>query len=405
MNETILTLLTKQSELRQKINELSAVAEPSDTQTADLTAARTEAQALEPELRTALVAASEPDPQIETRADGETAELRELRGKAKLPNYVFAAINGAGLTGAEAEFAAARACGGGTMPLDMLMAPREERAVTPGVTEPGAKAPIAPKIFERTAAAALGVQFPTVETGQANYPVLTTVPTASSLAKDGAAPSTAGAFRLDTRTPKRVSGQFEVRVEDLALLPGMEESLRGAIDMVLGEALDKQVFTGNGTDPNFSGVFVTTANVAIASAVETFKTGVSRFAALVDGQYAYAPSDMRAVIGVDTYSLYAGLFQGSTNVSLYDYLVDKLGGLRVSKRVPAKASSGQKGIVALTAGSQPIRVPVWQGVQLIRDPFTGAGKGQVTVTALLLAGDPHLPYGASSVKEVHPKLS
>ena len=268
---------------------------------------------------------------------------------------------------------------------------------------------IAPVIFQRTAGAALGVSFPTVAQGQAGYPVLTTAPTAAVKAKDAAGPSTAGAFRLDTRVPRRITGQFQVRVEDLAVLPGMEESLNGAINDSLGDQLDVQLFNGAAanftTDGEVRGLFVQATDVTAASATETFATGVARFASLVDGQYANSLADLRCVLGVDTFAQYAGLFQSNGDVSLWDYLMGKLGGIRVSKRIPAKSSNAQKGLVARTAGSQPIRVPVWSGVQLIRDPYTDAIKGNVSITALMLVGSPHLPYGTDTINEVHPKVS
>ena len=82
-----------------------------------------------------------------------------------------------------------------------------------------------------------------------------------------------------------------------------------------------------------------------------------------------------------------------------------LGSLRVSKRMPAVASMSQKGLVALTRGSQPIRVPTWRNVQMIRDPYSDANKGEIVLTLFVLVGSPHLPYGTSTIKEIHPKLS
>ena len=32
-------------------------------------------------------------------------------------------------------------------------------------------------------------------------------------------------------------------------------------------------------------------------------------------------------------------------------------------------------------------MPVWEGLQLIRDPYTAAGKGEIVVTGLMLVGD------------------
>ena len=92
-------------------------------------------------------------------------------------------------------------------------------------------------------------------------------------------------------------------------------------------------------------------------------------------------------------------------MSLADYLMQSLGGFAVSNRVPATASSGQKGLVVLTGGEGPMRVPVWSNMELIVDPYSNAGKGQRVITVTTLVSDPHLPYGVSTVKEIHPKLS
>ena len=68
---------------------------------------------------------------------------------------------------------------------------------------------------------------------------MTTAPPADTLAKDGAAPSTAAAIALDSRSPKRIAGQFEIRVEDLAVYPALEsvlsETIRGALQNELDD--------------------------------------------------------------------------------------------------------------------------------------------------------------------------
>ena len=411
MNEALRAIFLKQSEVRERVNVLGAKADHTDAEKTELTECRHRATAIEVDLRKAL--ANGDGDHLDDQGvveDAETRERREIRGRASVIRFVTAAANVTALDGAEAEVAAAYGCRPGHMPACMLEERNvETRAVTPGVTLPNPTNAIAPVIFSRTAGAALGVQFPSVAAGQAGYPVLVTAPTAGTVAKDAAAPATAGAFRLDTRTPTRVTGQFEVRVEDLALLPGMEEALVGSIQDAMGDQVDAGLFNGSAsdftTDGTIRGLFAQASNVTAASATETFATGVSRYAALIEGQYATGMGDLRAVCGVDTYSLYAGLFQSNGDVSLWDYLMGKLGGIRVSNRITAKASNAQRNIVARTAGSQPIRVPVWNDIQMIRDPFSEAGKGLVKVTAVMLIGSPHLPYGTSTVVEVHPKVS
>ena len=137
-------------------------------------------------------------------------------------------------------------------------------------------------------------------------------------------------------------------------------------------------------------------------AVESYATGIARFAALVDGQYAYSLDDLRCVVGPSTYAKFMGLI--SDGVPLADYLKANLGSFRVSNRMPAVASKGQKGIVTLNGGPSPIRIYVWNALEIIRDPYSGAGAGKVTLTATALVSEVYIPHTTSQVKEIHPKL-
>ena len=147
--------------------------------------------------------------------------------------------------------------------------------------------------------------------------------------------------------------------------------------------------------------------MAVDGTKETFGTAIERLAGVVDGTHANGFGDIRALIGVATFALYAAIFANSNkgDISAYDHLKSKLGMLRVSTRVPAVASNGQKAIAVLTAQGQPITVPIWKGLELIVDPYSNAAKGQRVVTAIMLVGSPFVPYGAAQVIEVHPKLS
>ena len=410
MNEKLRQVLLRQSETREALNTAASASEPDEAKLTDL---RGKAQAIEVELRTAL---TEPDPEPEVDPEGTAPldaaarEQREIRSRALLSTYVRRAIDGQPFDGAEAEFAAACGVGGNELPIDMIaptheVREREFRAVTPGPAAPqGTPAPI-PYVFARTAAASLGVTFPSVDSGVRYFPVLTTAPPAGPKAEGVAATATAAAFALNTRTPKRITGQFELSIEDLAVLPSIEDSLGMAIGEAVSDSTDSQVMDGDNQSPNLDGLFRQATDVAVDGAKETFETGVARFAALVDGRYAHSMADLRAVIGTNTYALYAALFNNNGDVSLYDYLAMKMGSMFVSTHVPALASDGQKGIVLRQRGSQIAEVPVWRGLTLVRDPYTNAGKGQITVTAQALVGNPHLPYGTSSAVEIHPKLA
>ena len=159
----------------------------------------------------------------------------------------------------------------------------------------------------------------------------------------------------------------------------MEEDLRRGIASAMADSsLDSQVIGGDGSSPNLSGLFNQSTNVAVDGTKETFGTAIERFAGVVDGKHANGFGDIRALIGVATFALYAALFANSNkgDISAYDHLTSKLGMLRVSTRVPAVASSGQKAMAVLTAQGQPDLGSDLEGcIELIVDPYTQAAKG------------------------------
>ena len=408
---TLIEIQGRQSELRSRLAVLAA----QDTRTADeeteLTAVETKLSGCEPELRAALAAAAAEDDSARTvqTTDAEGRERLELRAKTGLADFLKAAAGGAAVTGAAAEYAASLgvpATGHLPMALFAPTAPTvETRAITPGPAVKGMLQPVVPFIFERSAAASLGIMMPTVPMGQVQIPKITTAPPSDTLAKDGAAPSTAAAVTLVNQAPVRIAGSFEVRVEDLAVMPSLESALSESMQGSLSNELDESTF--NGASGELNGLFTQATNVNAASAVETYTTGIGRYAKLVDGKHAYTLADVRAVIGSATFALYAGLFANSNkgDVSLFDYLTRMLGSIRVSDRVPGKSSNAQKGIVVLSASSTPPKIHVWDAMQIIRDPYSGAGAGRVTLTATALVSPLFVPHGTSQVKEVHPKIS
>ena len=340
--------------------------------------------------------------------DSESRERAEIRSKTGLADYLRAAAGGSAVTGAAAEYAASLGVptvGHVPMAIFARSAPAEERAITPAPAVKGALQPIVPYLFERSAAASLNIAMPSVPSGQVQIAKVGTAPPADTLAKDGTAPATAAAVSLVNQSPVRIAGSFEVRVEDLAVMPTLEAALSEAMQGSLSNELDEQTF--NGAAGELNGLFTQAVDATAATAVENFTTGIARFASLVDGRHAFTLGDLRAVIGSKTFALYAGTFANANkgDVSLFDYLSMHLGSIRVSDRVPAVASSAQKGIVVLSASATPPKIHVWSAIQITRDPFSGASAGRVALVATALVSPLFVPHGTSQAIEVHPKLS
>ena len=402
-------LQIKLSEQRSRLSAIGALDELTPevrSELETLTAAHSDSES---QLRAAITAsASEDDSaRVVNATDPENRERLELRGRTGISDFLSAALGGAAVTGAAAEYAAAcHVPPVGHIPM-AIFAPTtptvEMRAITPGPDVKGILQPVVPYVFERSAAVSLGIMMPTVPQGQVQIARVSTSPPADTLAKDGSAPSTAAAVTLVNQAPVRIAGQFEVRSEDMAVMPTLESALTEAIQGSLSNELDESVFNGGSGELN--GLFTQATAVSAATAAETFATGVGRFAELVDGRHAYDLKDVRIVIGSKTFARYAGQFSGNGSVSLFDYLKFNAGSIRVSDRVPGVSSMAQKGIVILSASPEMPKIHVWDAMQLVRDPYSGAGAGKVTITATALVSPLYIPYGTSQVKEVHPKLS
>ena len=394
--------LVRQSEIREAINRLLGNESRTEEQDTELVTLTGDAQAIEPEIRAAIVAEPDPEEVMTPTGDPEVRERLALRSKTGLADFLSAAAGGREVSGAAAEYAASVGCAPlNRLPLDIFRdAQPETRAISVGPAIAGPVEPAVPFVFQRSAAESIGIQMPTHGPGSVQIPRVTTAPPSDTLAKDAAAPVTAAVITLDTQSPKRISGSFEVRAEDLAVYPELEQVLMESIRGSLSNELDNEVF--NGVAAGLNGLFLQATDVSKASTLETYASGIGRFAALVDGKFAYSLADLRCVVGSTTYAKYMGLI--SDGVPLADYLESKLGSFRVSNRMPALLDKGQRGIVTLNGGPSPIRIYVWDALEIIRDPFSGAGTGKVTITATALVSEVYIPHGVAQVKEVHPKL-
>ena len=274
--------------------------------------------------------AAEPDPEEVKTATGdpEQRERLELRGKTGLADFLRAAAGGTSVSGAAAEYAASLGVPTtGHLPMDLFArsAPAPEvRAITDAPSAKGMLQPTIPFVFERSAAASLGIMMPSVPAGQVQIPKIDTAPPADTVQKDGAAPATAASVTLVNQSPVRIAGSFEVRVEDLAVMPSMESALGESLQGSMSNELDEQAF--NGAAAELNGLFTQADDESVASAIETYTTGIGRFSALVDGRHAYTLADVRAVIGSKTFALYAGGCSRTPNkgdLSLFDYLTHR----------------------------------------------------------------------------------
>ena len=160
--------------------------------------------------------------------------------------------------------------------------------------------------------------------------------------------------------------------------------------------MDNQIVNGDGTSPDVSGFLKELTAPGVDNAVTSWGGYFGKFSSLVDGLNAYQLSDVRVIEGKDTFGYAETLFRTGANdngPARFGPRVcrfGRIGGMSVSSRIPATATSGtfnkhQVNIAALT--SYPGRnavAPIWRAFSVIRDPYTGAASGEVAITAVAL---------------------
>ena len=385
------------SETRTRINELLGVSDRTEEQASELRSLTDKAIQQEEEFRAATVAGEDPEIR-EVTDDSETREKRQLRGKARVGDFVRAALDDSYRLDGESR-AYADACETrGQLPIDLL-APEtgiEHRAVTPAptanqdLTIRGHR--ILGRVFAGSVADFLGIGFEQAAVGVQSYPVLETGPTVAWKAKDAAAPNTAGSYSVKHVTPGRVSGQFTVRREDMAVLADLEGSLRRDIRQSLVNELNGNMIVGTNTDGQLNGLIPQLDAPTAQGARAAFANYISKIAAMVDGTYADTLAALRVLTGTATYQDMAAKFAASMDaVSALNYLTQHTGGLRSSSRIPATATSGslnknQQAIVVRPSADRRATVVAWRGLTFIRDEISDSTKAHVHVTALGLFG-------------------
>ncbi len=382
------------SEIRQTLNELSGLDSPTDAQRATMAALATEYPTIETRWRAATIAeADAPEPRAD---DGEDTERRALVERAELRSYLHEAATGRAVTGAEQELRAAvfgEHAREGLIPWEALLPRHEERADT-ATTAPSnvgqSQASILGRIFANTASAYLGVSMPQVGIGEVNYPVLSAGVSPEMKSKGAVKDAEAATISTTVLEPRRLTARYLFGVEDTARLRGMEEALRRDLSGALGEKIDDQVLNGNGTAPNVSGFLSALATPTAPTATATFSDFVGAASRAVDGRYARNLTGVKMLVGAATYGLAGTLLNTSGDVAVSDYLIARSGGFVSSALIPAPPASGtgqdiQAAIVYRAArGAGSAVAPVWQGLELIRDPYTHAAKGQIAITAVAL---------------------
>jgi len=309
-------LTIKISEARERLNKAiekrNALGdkEPDGELLSEMDAASKALPPLEIEYRAAVQAeAAEDEAATRDNPDSEMRERQRLEGQCSVTAFMAEAVADKPVKGAEAEYRAAELgdnAAEGFMPLRLLAEPQseeqrtEKRAVTPvadAATGLGSQSDIMGRVFERSIAAQLGVAMPAVPMGTRTWPILTGGTTVSQQAPSGEQAAVAGTFAGTELSPRRLTGSYEFRVEDLSLLRGLEPALRRDLRALITDQMDQQILNGDGTDPNVNGFFAKLGDPDAATGLAGHTEFVAAFTGMVDGKHAYSHADVRAIIG------------------------------------------------------------------------------------------------------------
>ena len=386
-------LQVEQSELRQSVNASLERAELDDAQRAELATKTARLQALEVELRAAIVAeASAPEP-VE-RNGGEGAEIRRLAGRVEVRHYLTEAATGRDADGVAHELRAAvlgENARAGLLPWQALLPcdaieQRADAATSAPSEVARTQASVLGRVFAQSAASYLGVSMPSVGLGERSYPVMTGGVTPAQKAAGAGQDAQAGAFSTTELAPVRLTANYLLRVEDLRRMVGFEATLRADLRAALGDAMDSQIISGSGTSPNVAGFLGggLTAPSDPGSTNVGFSDFVSTVAGGIDGKFAAGLDQVRSLFGVATAAKAETAFVTNSDVSASAYLRQHAGGVRASANVPAAASNIQGGLLAKAGAPGNAVAPIWEALELVRDPYTSAKSGEVRLTAVAL---------------------
>ncbi|MDE0032113.1 MAG: phage major capsid protein [Deltaproteobacteria bacterium] len=394
MNPELRAALLAQVEARQALNALADDCTPED-RAAAVTALNDADQAV-----------------AELLALPEQTAPAELRDRISLARYLVGCAEQRSLDGAEGELRAELKLSDQAVPLEALLPTPEERAdaISPqdAAGQPLASGainlstgPMLERIFTQTDTAFLGVGMPMVPAGERRYPVMVGGTSAAMQARGGEPDAGAAKFSVVDANPHRLTGRYVLDLEGVAEMGGMLEStLRADLRREMGFQLDNQVLNGDGQGANVSGIlhalddeaFPALSGGAKDPAQLTWENARQMLYTLLDGKYARMESDVRLLIGDSTYNRLRNVYRSgasASNVDGIDALRAMGAAVRRSFLIPPQSAylpSATKREQHVVWAAEPMAAvaPVWQGITMIRDPYTNAGKAQIVLTAHML---------------------
>ena len=406
-------LRARQSTERGRMAELGMAESLDDETRAELDRIEAGTADVERQIRAATVAVdAEQDGErrdVSPEDDAEARELRELRERVGMGEYVAAAAEQRSADGAAKEYNQALGIAGNRFPL-ALLAPAEERAVT-GVDTVTMPTRWLDRLFAGSAAQAVGVTMETVPAGVSSHPVTTAGASAAQRGKTEAATDATWTIGVTEMKPKRNAVRLEFSIEDTARIPGLEAALTRDLRMALMEGIDRSTFLGDsgasGTDSDIVGLNTAAGltEVEISQTNKILGPGtLAAFTGLVDGIHANGLGDLLTVTSVGAWRLWEDTIFNSTadNMTLAAFLRGAGLSWMARGQIDADTADGDFGaFIGRAKGIEGAAVAaVWEAGELIRDPYSSAAGGEVALTLCYL-WDFALPRAANFARVVY----
>ena len=394
----------RQSEIRQRLAGLAGKDTPSEDELRQMGELDSQYQANEIRLRAALVAEDEErrdaKDELETRSDRQWSDL--VAG-FEMRQVALALEEGRQLDGNTAEVVTELRNQGGYRGIPVPWQALEVRAgetVASGTPDPIQTRPIIDRLFPDSVAARMGAQMINIDSGEVEWPVVT-----SSVAAgwaDGETANVAGPTTFATTDKVLAPDQnlgIQMRITRKALKQSgaaLEAAVRRDMQSAMAQALDAAIFLGTGSNGQPLGVItgastygITDTDIGAAASWAGFRAAVVRF---MTANAAGSPSAVRLMIRPEVWDAMDGTYIDSgTGVTEWDRLTKNVPMQNIAmttNALAAPAGDPAESIALLTTtagGVAPIFVGTWGAVDMIRDPFSDAQSGGLRITALATA--------------------
>ena len=386
---TVATLAVETAKLKESISKLLSLAELSTEERSELETATNRMEDLSIEMRAASAVAVETETRSTGDDDPETREVRELRGRVSMTDYIGAALEMRAAGGAALEYNQHLGVAGNKFPLEMLAPDVEVRATTATDAETTQRTWL-DRLFAGTAASMVGVSMINVEPGVSSHP-LTSAGASFAMKQKGVALGDAvWTVGVTEAKPKRGGVRAVYTREDAARLPGLTEALNRDLRMALVEGVDRAIFEGadGGAADTADIVGLTGASITEVELSQTNKVKwpetVAAFTGMIDGVHAASLEDLRIVATVGATRLWHST-QANANRNESVAQILRGNGLSWTARGEIETATLNGDFGAFVGRGRNIEgaacACIWGGSgELVVDPYSGAAKGEVGLT-------------------------